>query len=257
MPSDWQRYLHTYHQQHPGITETLLDRALGANGATPYQDLLNQLPIGPIDILDVGCGSAPMVPSLTRCGYYLGLDQSLPELTVASTNHPTAWFTAGNALALPLADGAFDVVVASMSLMLLQPLPDAVAEISRVLRPTGSLTAIYPGPGWPRIRELPQVAVILAGLLRPPEVPQTLTRHRLDQVFQDAGMRLAVHETRRYSIPADTPEHADQIIDGLYLPNVPLHRIERARSLLRQLARPGAAVPLNIAHSTAIKEPAR
>lgn len=254
MATDWGQYLRSYHQQHAGITEGLLTRAADSRGSSPYDRLMSQLPARPMRILDLACGSGPL-SALARPGsQYIGVDRSETELRTAQSRHPGLPLVLADALFLPLADESVDAVVCSMALMLLQPLPSAVAEIARILRPGGRLVAMYPSIGLPRARQLPTVLAILAALRTTPQFPQNLTRHALTRAMNASGMRLAKHLAARYEVPVETPAQADQVINGLYLPGIQLDRLRRARRALAERARPGSTLSLHIAHVVAIKD---
>jgi 2-polyprenyl-6-hydroxyphenyl methylase/3-demethylubiquinone-9 3-methyltransferase len=87
-------------------------------------------------LVDVGCGGGLLAPHLRGKGYrHVGVDLRTSALRAASAHR--VWVVAGDATALPLVDGAADVVVAGE---LLEHVPDratTVAELGRVLRPGG------------------------------------------------------------------------------------------------------------------------
>ncbi len=112
----------------------------------PYAQALIERarPIGPSDrVLDLGCGTG-IVARLLRerlggAARIAGLDVSPPMIAKARTLAPELDWHEGNAMALPFADGSFDVV---MCQQMLQFVPDpraAVREIRRVLAPGGRL----------------------------------------------------------------------------------------------------------------------
>jgi SAM-dependent methyltransferase len=89
---------------------------------------LHLRPRGPVDVLDVGCGSKPyeqLFEGVAR--RYVGVDVAPgPAVDVV-----------GSADALPFADGRFDVVLCSQVLEHVERPPRVLAEIHRVLRPGG------------------------------------------------------------------------------------------------------------------------
>ncbi|MEU4220989.1 methyltransferase domain-containing protein [Actinoplanes sp. NPDC026623] len=89
-------------------------------------------------LLDAGCGGGLLAPHVRRLGYrHVGVDLRRSGLEQAATRGVTP--VTGDVTALPLADGAADVVVAGEILEHVADLPAAVAELCRVLRPGGLL----------------------------------------------------------------------------------------------------------------------
>ena len=140
---DWPGYLAAFHADRAGITEDVLEHALDAAGATPYdwaaQAVLDATVHGDL-VVDLACGSAPMAGRLPR-RRYLGLDLSSAEL--AAARGAGAQVGQADAAHLPLQTGTVDAVVMSMALMLV-PLEGALAEVVRVLRPGGVFVATVP-----------------------------------------------------------------------------------------------------------------
>jgi ubiquinone/menaquinone biosynthesis C-methylase UbiE len=100
-------------------------------------------------ILDAGCGTGLLTLALVRA---VGFPVSITALDLSSTSIEAArkaladsrgrkrdvTFAQGNLLSLPFADGSLDLVVTSGALEYV-PLPDGLAEISRVMAPGGYL----------------------------------------------------------------------------------------------------------------------
>jgi SAM-dependent methyltransferase len=88
-------------------------------------------------VLDLGCGNGMYLELIDA----VGLDASVGMLRAARTRtaNPLA---AGDAVALPLASASFDVVLAAHMLYHVEDRESAVAEIRRVLKPSGSLIAV-------------------------------------------------------------------------------------------------------------------
>lgn len=104
------------------------------------------------DVLDVGCGTGALLPRLAawnaRVSAYAGLDPSPAMLRQAAEAArapveggpaPRAGFAAGEAEALPFASASFDVVLSASALHYFADAPRALAEMRRVLRPSGRL----------------------------------------------------------------------------------------------------------------------
>ena len=95
--------------------------------------------------LDVGCGTGALCAAIldhcTPCSV-LGIEPSEGFLKLALQNLAgRARFLAGNAAALPLAGGAFDVVVSGLVLNFVPALPAALSEMRRVTAPGGTIAA--------------------------------------------------------------------------------------------------------------------
>ena len=119
---------------------------------------LDRLGIGPgMRVLDLGCGGGRHAFEVYRRGAdVVALDQNVDDLrsvqemfdAMALEGEVPAGATAttveGDALALPFADGEFDVVIASE---ILEHIPDdtvAMAELTRVVRPGGTVAVSVP-----------------------------------------------------------------------------------------------------------------
>lgn len=119
----------------------------------------DRLPLGPgTRVLDVGCGEGRHAVAAARdAGEVVGVDLDPDRLAAAREDYDTyadgapGTFLRGDALALPFADGAFDVVVCSE---VLEHVPDyeaAIAELRRVCRPGGALAVSVPREGPERV----------------------------------------------------------------------------------------------------------
>lgn len=94
-------------------------------------------------ILDLGCGSGGVLSLLDAYGRTVGLEPFGEPLRIARSRGHRRLVRA-DALAVPLADGAFDLITA---LDVLEHLPDdgaAAAEINRLLAPGGQLLLAVP-----------------------------------------------------------------------------------------------------------------
>jgi 2-polyprenyl-6-hydroxyphenyl methylase/3-demethylubiquinone-9 3-methyltransferase len=89
-------------------------------------------------LLDVACGGGLLAPHLDGLGYrHIGVDLSPTAVPIARDHGVLV--VRGDALALPFAAGAFDVVVAGEVLEHVVDLEAAVVEACRVLRVGGTL----------------------------------------------------------------------------------------------------------------------
>lgn len=132
-------------------------------GVAPRYDLLNRLLSARRDVawrkraaaalalpdeslvLDLCCGTGDQALAVEREGYrVMASDFCLPMLTLARTKYqrrpaPRPSGLAGDTLALPFADAAFDGATVSFGLRNVADLPAALAEIARVLKPKGRI----------------------------------------------------------------------------------------------------------------------
>ena len=89
-------------------------------------------------LVDLACGGGLMAPHVARLGYrHVGVDLGLAGLRVAREHgvHPVG----GSVLAVPLADGCADVVVAGEVLEHVADDVQVIAECARLLKPGGTL----------------------------------------------------------------------------------------------------------------------
>ena len=89
-------------------------------------------------LVDLACGGGLMAPHVARLGYrHVGVDLGLPGLRLARAHGVLA--VRGSVLAVPLADGCADVVVAGEILEHVEDDVGVLAECARLLRPGGTL----------------------------------------------------------------------------------------------------------------------
>lgn len=183
-------------------------------------------------ILDLGAGTGSNVAELARRGggRVLALDRScdaLESLSRVERVHAVA----GDAAGLPLANASVDLVFSQLGLMWM-PMPDALVECVRVLRPGGVLAAIEPDYGG-MIEEPPAVAsreAWLEGLARAGADP--CIGRRLPIRLGTLGLRVDVGLLDSVTAPA--PERFD-LVEGLPLTPEERARVERARVASRRL----------------------
>ena len=111
-----------------------LDRAMLAG----FAELVRSAGASPV--ADIGCGTGRVTAHLHALGLAVsGIDLSPRMIAVARRSHPGLRFDVGSMLALDLPDGALGGVLAWYSTIHLpdERLPEALAEISRVLAPRG------------------------------------------------------------------------------------------------------------------------
>ena len=95
-------------------------------------------PHGDAVLVDLACGGGLMAPHVAALGYrHVGVDLGLPGLRLARRHGVTP--VRGSVLAVPLADGCADVVVAGEILEHVEDDVAVLAESARLLRPGGTL----------------------------------------------------------------------------------------------------------------------
>ncbi|MGI8715404.1 MAG: class I SAM-dependent methyltransferase [Solirubrobacteraceae bacterium] len=100
--------------------------------------LLQSLAAG--DALDAACGTGRHARRLVDLGHtVVGVDVMPEMLQRARQNVPEATFVPADLRAIPVRDGAFDTVLCGLALAHVPDPAPAVAELGRVLRPSGRL----------------------------------------------------------------------------------------------------------------------
>lgn len=106
-------------------------------------------------VLDLGAGTGVSTAELARSGAHaVGVDLSLGMLRAGRRARPDTVLLAGDALALPFPDGAFDAVTISFALRNIVDVAAALDEMARVTRPGGRLVVCeFSHPTWVPFRE--------------------------------------------------------------------------------------------------------
>lgn len=101
-------------------------------------------------ILDLAAGTGTSSDSFAASGAtVIPTDLSLGMLRVGKQRYPHLDFIAGDALALPYADGSFDAVTASYGLRNMEDTVGALAELRRITRPGGRIVICeFSTPTW-------------------------------------------------------------------------------------------------------------
>lgn len=115
-----------------------------------FRAYLNTAPPGS-RVLDAGCGdgieTGPYAPRLRVCG----VDYQPAYVAFCARAYPAASYVLAELARLPLAPGAFDLVVLNQVIEHLLDPASTVAELARLLAPGGRLlvaTPNYGGRGW-------------------------------------------------------------------------------------------------------------
>lgn len=109
-----------------------------------YPDILAELEREPFtDLLDAGCGPAPMISLLSEKypeRHYTGLDLTPAMIEQAKKkNLPNASFVVGDCENFPFAENSFDAIICSMSFHHYPHPQDFFNSVQRCLRPGGRL----------------------------------------------------------------------------------------------------------------------
>lgn len=101
-------------------------------------------------ILDLAAGTGTSSDSFAASGArVIPTDLSLGMLRVGKKRYPHLDFVAGDALALPYADGSFDAVTASYGLRNMEDTVGALTELRRITRPGGRIVICeFSTPTW-------------------------------------------------------------------------------------------------------------
>lgn len=239
----WSEYVHSFHADHPGITEQAFRHASHSVVGTPYDWLLQAIDAPPGRVLDVACGNAALLPWLVGHESYLGVDTSEDEVARAQLlgRGPVAL---ADARALPLPGDSVDTVFSSMGLMLVDPVEKALAEIRRVLVPGGVLAVLVPSL-WPvSLRDARLGLPLTLALRGPGSMPQQLSVRRLRGLLTGAGLTVVDVARQRFAFPVQRPEHAALAVRSLYTPGRSQHALAHAEALLARLSGPGGELPV-------------
>jgi ubiquinone/menaquinone biosynthesis C-methylase UbiE len=135
-------------QDQAEVYESRFVPAIFAQWATP---LLDAAGVGRgDDVLDVACGTGILARTAADraapAGRVVGLDLNEGMLAVAQRLRPDLEWQRGDAADLPFADSTFDAVLCQSALMFFPDPSRALAEMSRVCRPDGTVgVQVYAG----------------------------------------------------------------------------------------------------------------
>jgi SAM-dependent methyltransferase len=159
--------------------------------------------------VDVGCGEGRVGRELVRRGHtVVGVEGSEALAAAARAAEPSLEVHVGDARHLPLGDAVADVAIASMSLLNIDAMPEAVAEVARVLEPGGRFcfSLVHPHNSARPLGDHPDAGTYFA------EYGYAEERER-------AGRRMTFHDIHRpLSAYAGALERAGLLIEALREP---------------------------------------
>lgn len=241
---DWDSYVLAYHDANPGITEDVLTEAVDTQGRSPYEWLVEAVPVCARSVVDLACGSGP-VSRLVVATRVVGVDRSVGELVEAKASVPDSLLVQARADALPLATGCADAVVVSMALMLLRPVAPALAEAGRVLRTGGVFAATLPVRS--NLRGLPPapvVAEILTALGQGAvDYPSALDGAALAESCTLSGLTVRDDGAALFTRILEDPEEAERVVRSFYAPGTGPAQVASAVAGLQRRVR---AAPVRI-----------
>lgn len=134
MSSDWDRSAEAW-------LAAMRDEGDWARVAVLDRVMLERVSLdSPSRVLDVGCGEGRFCRLLDGPGRRIaGIDPTRAFIEAARQRHPGGDYRVAGAENLPFEDESFDLVVSYLSLIDIEPLEAALAEIARVLAPGGRL----------------------------------------------------------------------------------------------------------------------
>lgn len=149
--AEWEEYLIKAHAIHPHMTPAAYAGFQNEAGENSYAVLAGTIENPASHVLDLACGDGHLVPHiLNRLGLdgrVTGVDMAGDALDFARQEilDPRVTFLNERAQKLSLPSESVDLVLCHMAFMLMTPLPPVARELSRILKPGGSLVAIFGG----------------------------------------------------------------------------------------------------------------
>jgi SAM-dependent methyltransferase len=212
-------------------------------------------------MLDLGTGTGAVAALAAEAvgpeGRVLGVDISKDMLVLAGGRMAemrldNVELREGRAEDIPADGGAFDVVIASLSLMYAVDRDAAARQCARVLRPGGRfVAAVWAGPDAADIVRFQQTAGSFAP---PPPVPGVGPGALADPTGFLAQLRAAGIEatvtTETTTFAFDTFEHAWEVLAGVTTANLDEAHREEAKQAVRDAMWPDPSAPRQFENAT-------
>jgi SAM-dependent methyltransferase len=198
--------------------------------------------LAPARVLEIAAGTGvvtrELASNLPEDVAIVSTDLNQPMLDLAGavgTRRPVEWRLA-DALNLPFADGAFDVVVCQFGVMFFPDKPKALAQARRVLRPGGTLLFNV----WDRIEEneFADIATRALETVFPDDPPRFMARtphgyHDLRDIGRDLSAGGFAAPPRFDTVTARSRADSPRIVAVAYCQGTPLRSEIEARDASR------------------------
>lgn len=180
-----------------------------------------------------------------RLAGWIGVDRSTAELEVAQRDERSPLVRA-DAAGLPVGTARVAGAVLAMTLQVLAPFEQVLAEVARVVRPGATVVALVPAR-----RPLPLRDILLYLRLQRrvrqrigyPNDRQ-LAGRRVRRTLRAAGFEVVEDARRAYRLPLADADDAQLFMSSLYLPGVDERRLAGGLELIRGRVGGEVAVPL-------------
>jgi SAM-dependent methyltransferase len=203
--------------------------------------LLSLLPEPGRLTVDLGCGEGRVAREMKALGHeVIGIEGAESLAAAAREADPDFDVTVADAADIPLADGAADLVVASMSLLNMDDMEGAVREVARVLAPGGRLvfSTVHPTNSAKPLGDHPDAGSYFA-------------TYRYAEDRERGGVRMTFHDTHRpLSAYTAALEHAGLLIEAIREPAPDADYVADVPSMARWQREP------IFLHMRAVKPPA-
>ncbi|MBM3272858.1 class I SAM-dependent methyltransferase [Candidatus Kaiserbacteria bacterium] len=157
------------------------------------QRVLEMIPRGDGDVLDLASGPGVMVDGLLEKGYRVTCTDAAPEMIErAKEEHGSkanVSFMVGDAYGLDVPAESYDIVTAMGLIEYLDREDDFLTEVGRILKPRGTFIVTYPNYTSPW-RAWNRIGLAVLGLIRPAKVPEITHR---EYTARAAARRLQAH----------------------------------------------------------------
>lgn len=237
----WIGYLDAFHGERAGITEQLLRRCRSGDG-DPYNWCAGPLRCVSGPILDMGCGSGPMAARLPG---WIGIDRSTAELAVARREGRSPLVRA-DAASLPVGTVHVAGAVLAMTLQILAPFEQVLAEVARVARPGATVVVLVPGRRPLPLRDALLYLRLQRRLQQRIGYPndRQLAGRGFRRMLPAAGFEVVDDARRAFRFPLADADDAELFISSLYLPGVDERRLAGGLELIRRRVGAEISVPL-------------